>query len=86
MKEYPTSYTSLVILTSGIYACGLNRFGGTCIFSVLFKDQLEQGILNRITFNAKRGTSAAAHAACQQAKERKKAFRLIKAENWFFPL
>lgn len=27
-------------------------------------------------------TYAAAHAACQQAK--KKAFRLIKAENWFF--
>lgn len=45
-----------------IYLFGNTYFGhlcmrpqqiwGTCIFSVLFKDQLEQGILNRITFNA----------------------------------
>ncbi len=54
MKEYPTSYTSLVILTSGIYACGPNRFGGTCIFSVLFKDQLEQGIFESDNFQCLR--------------------------------
>ena len=94
MKEYPTSYTSLIILTSGIYACGPKRFGETCIFSVLFKDQLEQGILNRTTFNAKREEFRAARryfcgGSCSLStseRKKKKAFRLIKAENWGFPL
>lgn len=79
-----------------IYLFDNSYFGHLCMRPqkiVLFKDQLEEGILNRITFNAKReefraasGTSAAAHAACQQAKERKKSIPLNKSRKLVFSL
>lgn len=78
------------MFTSGIYACGPNRFGGTCIFFFCFVEgptrarYFESDDFARAAMLREKNLEhqaddelyihiyAAAHAACQKAKQKKK--------------
>lgn len=93
-----TSYTSLILLRTSMHAAPTD-LGGTCIFSVLFKDQLEQGILKSDDFarasmlrekNLEQQADdelyfCGGSCSLSTSERRKETFRLIKPIIGFFP-